>query len=287
MLERTSDRWVSITLSVLLHGTLVAALVYGFLTYHKAQPPAPTLAIEGTVVDSRSVSVPAVKTPPAPEPPAPAPPPAPEPPAPEPVEPTGPPEPTPDELAQRDQAVKEQAEREAQDKQRLDEQKKQQEAQRQSDDKRKREAQEKAEAERKAAEAKRLVEQKRADEAQRAADEKARQESEAELRNSLAAEEHANQVRNSGALATWSAQITARIQRAWLRPPSARPGIECMLRITQAPGGQVLSAKIESCNGDSSVRESIEAAAYRASPLPPPPDPSLFERDLEVTFRPD
>ena len=28
MLERTSDRWVSITLSVLLHGTLVAALVY-------------------------------------------------------------------------------------------------------------------------------------------------------------------------------------------------------------------------------------------------------------------
>jgi colicin import membrane protein len=49
----------------------------------------------------------------------------------------------------------------------------------------------------------------------------------------------------------------------------------------------VTSARIESCNGDQAVRESIEAAAYRASPLPPPPDPSLFERDLEVTFRPD
>lgn len=310
MLERTSDRWVSIALSVLLHGTLVAALAYGFWTYHKSQPPTPTLAIEGTVVDSRSVNAAALKTPPAPEPPPPAATPSPEPPAPEPVEPTGPPEPTPEELAQReqaqkekeqqeqalkdqaakeqaakDQAQKEQVEREAQEKQRqLDEQKKQQEAQRLADEKRKREAAEKAEAERKAAEAKRLAEQKKAEEAQRAADEKARQESEADLRNSLAAEEHANQVRNSGALANWVGQIAARMQRAWLRPPSARQGIQCVLHITQAPGGQVLSAKVESCNGDQAVRESIEAAAYRASPLPPPPDPSLFERDLEVTF---
>jgi colicin import membrane protein len=189
------------------------------------------------------------------------------------------------EQAAKDQAAKEQAVRDAQEKQRqVDEQKKQQEAQRQAEAKR---IADKAEADRKAAEAKRLAEQKKVEEAQRAADEKARQESEADLRNSLAAEEHANQVRNSGALVSWVGQIAARIQRAWLRPPSARQGIQCVLHITQAPGGQVLSAKIESCNGDQAVRESIEAAAYRASPLPPPPDPSLFERDLEVTFRPD
>ena len=315
MLERTSDRWVSIALSVVLHGTLVASLAYGFWTYHKSQPPTPTLAIEGTVVDSRSVNA-ALKTPPAPAPEPP--PPAPEPKPPEPVEPTGPPEPTPEELAQREQAAKEQAAkeqaakdqaikeqaqkeqaareqaqkeqeaREAQEKQnQINEQKRQQEAQRQAEEKRKREAAEKAEAERKAAEAKRLAEQKKAEEAQRLADEKARQESEADLRNSMAAEEHANQLRNSGALASWVGQIAARMQRAWLRPPSARQGIQCVLHITQAPGGQVLSAKVESCNGDQAVRESIEAAAYRASPLPPPPDPSLFERDLEVTFRPD
>ncbi len=107
------------------------------------------------------------------------------------------------------------------------------------------------------------------------------------MKNSLAAEERANQLRTSGALASWSNQITARITRAWLRPPSARPGIQCVLHITQAPGGAVLNARIESCNGDQAVRESIEAAAYRAAPLPPPPDPALFERELEVTFRPD
>jgi colicin import membrane protein len=308
MFERASDRWVSIVLSVLLHGTLVAVLVYGFWTYKQSRPPAPTLAIDATVVDSRSLKG-AAQTPPAPQPEA-----KPAPPPPEPVEPTGPPEPTPQELAQREQAQKEQAqrqqaqkeqaqkeqaEREAADKQRsLDEQKQQEQAQRQAEEKRRalqqqREAQEKADAERKAAEAKkraeeqRVAEQKRAEAAQREAEARNRAESEAELRNSLAAEEHANQLRSSGALASWSAQITARIQRAWLRPPSARTGIECVLHITQAPGGAVVSARIESCNGDQAVRESIEAAAYRASPLPPPPDPSLFERDLEVTFRPD
>jgi colicin import membrane protein len=304
MIERASDRWVSIVLSVVLHGTLVAVLVYGFWTYRQSRPT-PTLAIEATVVDSRSVNAAAVNPPPAPQP-------APEtkpPPEPEPAEPTGPPQPTPEELAQREQAQKEQAEKEQAEKERVQkeqtereaaekqrqvqEQKQQEEAQRLTEERQKREAQEKAEAERKAAEAKkraeeqRLAEQKRAEAAEREAEEKRRAESEAELRNSLAAEERANELRTSGALASWLSQITARIQRAWLRPPSARQGIQCVLHITQAPGGQVVSARIESCNGDQAVRESIEAAAYRASPLPPPPDPSLFERDLEVTFRPD
>ena len=170
-------------------------------------------------------------------------------------------------------------------------QQKQQEDQRQALQKQ-REAQEKADAERKALEAKKRAEEQRVAEqkaaaAQREAEDKSRAESEAELRTSLAAEEHANQLRSSGALVSWLSQITARIQHAWLRPPSARQGIQCVLHITQAPGGAVLSARIESCNGDQAVRESIEAAAYRASPLPPPPDPSMFERDLEVTFRPD
>jgi colicin import membrane protein len=176
--------------------------------------------------------------------------------------------------------------------QRLDEQKQQEQAQRQAEEKRQalqkqREAQEKADAERKAVEAKRLAEQKRAEVAQRQADDKARAESEAELKNSLAAEEHANQLRTSGALTTWTSQISARIHRAWLQPPSAGPGLLCVLLVTQAPGGAVLSAKLESCNADQAVRESLVAAAYRASPLPPPPDPSLFEREVEVTFRLD
>ena len=314
MIERTSDRWVSIVLSVILHGTLIAVLAYGFWQYRQSRPPTPTLAIEATVVDSRTVNAPGVNTPPQPQPasppepqaqPQPPPPVQPLPPAEsEPVEPTGPPEPTPEELAQREQAQKdeadkeraqqERAERDAAEKQRQEEQKQQEQAaqEKAEADRKQREAQEKADADRKAAEAKkqaeakRVADEKRAEDAQRQADEKARAESEADLRNDLAAEEHANQLAASGAVSSWEAQISARIHRAWIQPPSARAGIECELIVTQARGGAVQNARIGSCNGDQAVRESIVAAAYRASPLPAPPDPSLFLSEVEVTFKP-
>jgi len=289
---------VSIALSVVLHGALAGALIFGWWTYHqKTQAVTPTLAIEATVVDSRSVKG---ATTPVPQPPAPTPPPPPAPPPPQPqppppVEDTGPPEPTPEELAQRAQKEKEQqeakekAEQEAQQKadELAAEQKRQAEEQ-------KRQAQEKAEAERKAkeeaqkkaAEAKAAAQKKLEDDKRKAQEAQQLAQSEADLKRSLAAEEHANAVRSSGALASWEAQLKARIERAWLRPPSARAGIVCELDVTQVPGGEVTNVKLGSCNGDQAVRDSIVAAVYRASPLPPPPDPSLFERELQITFSP-
>jgi colicin import membrane protein len=106
------------------------------------------------------------------------------------------------------------------------------------------------------------------------------------LQHSLAAEEHVMAARSNGQLASWEAQIQARIQRAWLRPPSARAGIDCIVYVTQVPGGEVVNVRLGECNGDAAVRESIQAAAFRASPLPPPPDPALFERNLEIQFKP-
>jgi colicin import membrane protein len=317
--ERSSDRWISIVLSVLLHGALVAAVAYSWWTFRQSRPE-PTLALDATVVDARSV--PGLGSlPPAPQPP-PTPPPQPEkPPETQPqVEPEGPPQPTPDELAKREQQQKQEQERveqeakakqAAEDQKRLEQERQQEEAEaqekaaeakrvedrRQAEEQQKKQALEKAEAERKAAEAKkqaeekRLADEKRAEEKrlaeQKAADQKAAAEREAELRRSLDQELRADAARNSGALASWTSQITARIQRAWLRPPSARSGIECVLNVTQDPGGAVTNVRIGSCNGDPAVRESIEAAVYRASPLPPPPDPTLFERNLVITFRPD
>ena len=287
---------MSIVLSVLLHGALAGALIFGWWTYHqKTQAVTPTLAIEATVVDSKSVKG---ATTPVPRPPAPTAPPAPRPPPPQPpppVEDTGPPEPTPDELAQRAQKEKEQqeakekAEQAAQQKadEQAAEQKRQVEEQ-------KRLAQQKAEAERKAkeeaqkkaAEAKAAAQKKLEDDKRKAQEAQDLAQNEADLKRSLAAEEHANAVRSSGALASWEAQLKARIERAWLRPPSARAGIVCELDVTQVPGGEVTNVKLGACNGDQAVRDSIVAAVYRASPLPPPPDPSLFERELQITFSP-
>jgi colicin import membrane protein len=304
--ERASDRWASIVLSVLLHGALVVAVGYGWWSY-KRDRPAPTLAIDATVVDAKAV--PGLGSPP-PEPQPPPPAPAEPPPQTQPqVEPDGPPPPTPEELAQREQEQKQQAEEQAKAKQQEEDQKRleqerQQEAalaeekaaeEKRAADKRiaeeqQKQAQEKAEAERKArevADAKKRADDKRLEEQRRQAEEQANAQREAELKQSLDQEIRADAARSSGALASWQSQITARIQRAWLKPPSARPGIECVLNVTQVPGGEVTNVRIGTCNGDQAVRESIEAAVYRASPLPPPPDPALFERSLVITFRPD
>ena len=56
--------------------------------------------------------------------------------------------------------------------------------------------------------------------------------------------------------------------------------------MTQVPGGEVVGVQVGACNGDDVVKQSIEVAVYRASPLPLPSDPALFERSLVVTFRP-
>ncbi len=115
----------------------------------------------------------------------------------------------------------------------------------------------------------------------------ARAAAEAELQAALAEEERVAALRASGLAAQWSAAIRARIERAWIRPDSARPGLDCTVAVTQAPGGTVLRVAVRSCNGDEAVRQSIEDAVLRASPLPAPPDPALFERELLLRFRPD
>jgi len=138
-----------------------------------------------------------------------------------------------------------------------------------------------------AEDAKRAADAKQAEDAKHAADLKAKSEREAELRRQLADEEHVSAVEASPARAQYIARLASRIQNAWIKPPSARAGLDCIVNITQLPGGEVANAKVSQCNGDAAARQSIENAVYRASPLPPPPDPALFERNLVIHFHPD
>jgi colicin import membrane protein len=64
------------------------------------------------------------------------------------------------------------------------------------------------------------------------------------------------------------------------------PDLKCELHVTQEPGGKVTNATLGACNGDEAAKESILAAVYRASPLPAPPDPSVFDRNLFLVFKP-
>jgi colicin import membrane protein len=111
-------------------------------------------------------------------------------------------------------------------------------------------------------------------------------EREAALKASLAAEERATALRGSAQAAGWYDALRAHVERQWRRPVTAKAGIRCVVLVDQVPGGEVVNARISECNGDDAVRQSIEAAVFRASPLPSPPDPALFERRLELVFEP-
>jgi colicin import membrane protein len=278
MSEPSSDRWLPRVLSLLVHGLIVVLFLYGWWHFQRSAAPPRRLSIEGTIVDPKALDPVSTQRPPA-LPPTPAPPPPPATPAPEDAQQK---QREADALAAQQRAAAQAAADKAAT-QRAAEEKAvaaQAAAQKAAAEKA---VQEKAAAE---AAAKAAAEKARED-AAKAKQERERAASEGDLRRRLAAEERLAAAQSSGLQDQWVAQIQARIQRAWIRPPSAKPGIDCTVEVVQVPGGEVVSAHVAGCNGDAAVQQSIEAAVFRASPLPAPPDPSLFVRNLEVRFKPN
>jgi colicin import membrane protein len=312
MPESVRDRWLSIGMSVLLHGSLIVLLAVGWWHFRRAPTPAPSVPINATVVDARTLkglgtaATPAVKpkAPPRTQPQQPPPP----------VE--GPPPPTPDEIAMRQQAAREEARHEAEAQKALQarqEAEAAREAQRKAADaaaaeqaaeakqteeveaaaearkqakakklaEAKKKVAAKLAAQKKLAEERKLAEEKKLAEEQAAAERAARV---ADLQQSLQEDERASAA--SGALASWQSEITSRIQNAWIKPPTAQAGIKCVLNVGLVPGGSVTGVSIGECNGDDAVRQSIQTAVYNAAPLPPPPNGIPFPHQLIITFQP-
>ena len=272
-----------------LHLLLFALIVATAWRWSSTRPPVP-MAIEGVAIDERSLPKDLAGPRPAPAAPV-TPAPKPEPVEPVPATPAAP----PDDAAERQRAAEAQAERErtaeAAREQAALEARRAEEAEAERARQQKLAAEEAArkaaetEAERrKTAEAER---RKATAEAARRKDAAEQQARETELQRRLAAEEEeAASVAASGVVDQYRAELEQAIERSWIRPPSAQPGLECTLYVTQAPGGTVLDVKLGSCNGDAAVRESITNAVFRASPLPAPADPRAFARRLEIVFRP-
>ncbi|HET6564312.1 MAG TPA: cell envelope integrity protein TolA, partial [Xanthomonadales bacterium] len=75
------------------------------------------------------------------------------------------------------------------------------------------------------------------------------------------------------------------VKENWLRPPTAKPGLRCTLKIAQIPGGEVISAVISgSCNGDEATKRSIVAAVERIDALPYRGFEEVFAREIDFEF---
>jgi hypothetical protein len=97
-------------------------------------------------------------------------------------------------------------------------------------------------------------------------------------------------------------QISARIERAWIRPRTAvdgpgstqtaspvesiaaAPMFTCQVQIRQDAHGNVEEVLLLDCNGTEPWRQSLVAGIYQASPLPAPPTRTVFSKLLTMTF---
>ncbi len=84
-------------------------------------------------------------------------------------------------------------------------------------------------------------------------------------------------------------QIASRVHNQW-RYQGAKDSWGCDVHILQDIDGNVQSVNVQTCNIDNnakakSFKNAIERAVYKASPLPPAPDKSVFDREILFHFR--
>jgi colicin import membrane protein len=95
-----------------------------------------------------------------------------------------------------------------------------------------------------------------------------------------------NNSQNSSLADEYAAAIQNAVTPNWLRPDNI-PAVPCQVHIVQSPGGDVMSATVDSsCPYDDAGRRSVENAVLRTKTLPYKGFESVFQRNLTFTFRP-
>jgi len=252
-----------------MHLVFLALLVFGVTWPKRIEPQA-------NIVDLwANLPSPA---PPKVEPPRPRPELKPEvkPPEPPPVKPVAKPEiPKPD-IAMKEKAMKEKAEKEKAEKEKA-------EKDRRVLEEKQKEAK-KREAEAKAAQKRQLEKEAEAKAAQREKEKLAEAQREQEDAQRRIAEQQASaqaRLRNE-----YIERIRAKIRSKIGQVPNLQGNPEVEIDVIQIPGGDVLSVKLKRSSGVSAYDNAVERAILLASPLPRPPKPELFERELNLKFRP-
>lgn len=151
------------------------------------------------------------------------------------------------------------------------------------------------EAERKAAEQKKQAEvtKRKAEAARREAEEAKKRKAEAAraeqaLKDALAEEEAelaaARQAsKDESELARYAARIKNSVTGGFVYP-DLKMGLKCTLFVRVIPGGEVVEARVIESSGNAVFDRQAEIAVRKASPLPVPDDPRLFQKMHEFTF---
>lgn len=113
-----------------------------------------------------------------------------------------------------------------------------------------------------------------------------RQASTEQNRLAALAEKEQRAAANRRGLESYAAKIRAKVRGNIVLPPGIAGNPEAIFEVNQLPGGDVLSIRLKRSSGVPALDDAIERAIKKSSPLPLPDDPSQFQRNLEIKYRP-
>ncbi len=163
----------------------------------------------------------------------------------------------------------------------------------------KKQAEEKAKSEAKAQEEKAKAEEiAKKQEEKRKSDEKEKREKLAERKRQelsqakVAQERRVKAEQSDEAANSYLAVLKERVERKWNRPPSARNGMSCELRIKLVPTGRIVDVDVVNSSGSDEFDRSAEQAVRAVEKIDELKgmDPDMFERDfreVNILFRPE
>ncbi|MBS0327570.1 MAG: cell envelope integrity protein TolA [Proteobacteria bacterium] len=274
--RRPRGRLIALILAIGVNLLFVGVLVFS-VTWQNREPAAVTAELYAPP-SADLTPLPAARLPEvAPPRPLPAPPQLPPVPAPAPKPPPAPP-PVPSqadiELKAKQEAAKQQeAKREA-------EQKAKQEAKRQAEQQAKALASMQAQAQRE------LQTREDAERLRRQAEAEAQMRAQAEQEAQARAQQAAAATARSRAEADWIDRIRSKIRSNVNLPPEISGNPEAIFDVVQLPTGEVLTVRMKQSSGIPAYDDAVQRAIVKSSPLPPPPSPDLFQRELVLRFHP-
>ena len=95
----------------------------------------------------------------------------------------------------------------------------------------------------------------------------------------------ANAARNK-AIADYLGRIRGKIRGNIVLPLEIKGNPEAVFEVTQLPSGEVISVKVKKSSGNPALDAAVERAILKSSPLPKPEQSDVFDRLLNIPYRP-
>ena len=107
-----------------------------------------------------------------------------------------------------------------------------------------------------------------------------------QMANAAAAEAEQRAAAGKRGLQDYAAKIRGKVRGNIVLPPNIQGNPEAVFEVNQLPSGEVLAVKLKRSSGNPGLDAAIERAILKSSPLPKPDDPALFQRTLEIKYKP-